>query len=413
MQTFLNRRIAHHFRSVRNRKVLLSATTGAAARNLSRSASTVHENFSIPVSGFIKHLTASNPMRTVLRESSVYVIDEMSMLTSDTFRNVLNRLIQIHDCQSLEELLQKVRKNGHLNKKSPDQLHLRSQVLIILVGDHAQLPPVCNHNRRRKKRSWDKESEDDSEEEDLTDSLCEECHLAFSPYWQMMTKFNLTYQPRFSDPGYAEFLNIIRSRQPTETELQLYLSKRSGVRYVSKAEALSLVSNGVHALCSHRRDVSSYNSHALQTIFGDRTVPVITMSNASEVTELKPWLEEPKFSSLDSIAIGARVALESNIAISKGETAPGLLDQTTSLTVHPPTRPIQAPPTARPERCKRWNSNQATGTQSSCTAWKRSQSTQPTSQQSTYCSTGTATPSGSPAPSASAATAAQGTGAPS
>ena len=62
--------------------MLLSATTGAAAKNL-RSASTVHDNFVIPVNGFMRHLAAHNPMRAVLRESSVYVIDEMSMLTTD------------------------------------------------------------------------------------------------------------------------------------------------------------------------------------------------------------------------------------------------------------------------------------------------------------------------------------------
>ena len=108
LQTYLTRRFSHHFRAVKNRKVLLSATTGAAAKNLSRSASTVHDNFSIPVRGFMRHLAAHNPMRTVLRESSVYVIDEMSMLTTDVLRNVLNRLMQIHQCKSVAELLQKV-----------------------------------------------------------------------------------------------------------------------------------------------------------------------------------------------------------------------------------------------------------------------------------------------------------------
>ena len=108
MQTYLTRRVAHHFRAVLNRKVLLSATTGSAAQNLSRSASTVHDNFSIPVSGFMRHLAAHNPMRAVLSQSSVYVIDEMSMLTTQVLQNVLNRLMQIHKCSSLKQLLEKV-----------------------------------------------------------------------------------------------------------------------------------------------------------------------------------------------------------------------------------------------------------------------------------------------------------------
>ena len=53
IQTFLTQVLAHHFRAKLNKKVLLSATTGAAARRLSRSASTVHNNFVIPTKGFI------------------------------------------------------------------------------------------------------------------------------------------------------------------------------------------------------------------------------------------------------------------------------------------------------------------------------------------------------------------------
>jgi len=99
--------------------VLLSATTGAAARRLSRSASTVHNNFVIPSKGFIRQLRQTNVMRDVLKQSEVFFIDEMSMMTSDLFANVLNRLMQVKGCHSIPALLDKV--------------------LIILVGDHQQV----------------------------------------------------------------------------------------------------------------------------------------------------------------------------------------------------------------------------------------------------------------------------------
>ena len=118
MQTFLTRLLAHHFRSVLNRNILLSATTGAAATRLSRSAATVHNSFVIPTKGFVSPLGRSHASRDILKQSTVYFIDEMSMLTTEVLCNVLNRLMQIHECPSLPKLKEKV--------------------LIILVGDHGQ-----------------------------------------------------------------------------------------------------------------------------------------------------------------------------------------------------------------------------------------------------------------------------------
>jgi exodeoxyribonuclease V alpha subunit len=106
-KTHVTRRIAHHF-AREGKRVLLLATTGAAAVNLSRSASTVHDNFVIPVNGFISSLALHNPMRAVLKQGSVFIIDEMSMLTSAMLLNILNRLMVIHGCNSIDGLLQKV-----------------------------------------------------------------------------------------------------------------------------------------------------------------------------------------------------------------------------------------------------------------------------------------------------------------
>ena len=58
-------------------------------------------------------------MRAVLGATSVFFIDEMSMMTSDMLMNVLQRLIQMHQCSYIEQLMEKV--------------------LIVLVGDHGQV----------------------------------------------------------------------------------------------------------------------------------------------------------------------------------------------------------------------------------------------------------------------------------
>ena len=58
-------------------------------------------------------------------------------------------------------------------------------MLIVLVGDHAQLPPVCGHVKRkgrpgsRKRGCEDSDSEDEQEPEQC--EICKEFHLAFSP----------------------------------------------------------------------------------------------------------------------------------------------------------------------------------------------------------------------------------------
>ena len=190
----------------------------------------------------------------VLRDSSVnvIVIDEMSMLTTDVLSNVLNRLMQIHQCKSVAKLLQKV-------SPTPSACSCSN----LLPGPASPAPflgtETCPrsgaHGVGRRSRSasarlrardgWPgsrKRSREDSDSEDEKEpgqcELSEKCHLAFSTYWPVMTKVQLSCQPRFSDPGYAQFLNLIRGKAPTQAELQHYLSEREGMRHVSRAEAM-------------------------------------------------------------------------------------------------------------------------------------------------------------------------------
>jgi ATP-dependent exoDNAse (exonuclease V) alpha subunit len=107
-------------------KVVLSASTGAAAARLSKFAGTNHSTFGIPVNGFLQHLSPTNPMRKVLEEATVFFCDEFSMLTSSGLNSILTQLMRIKEFSTIAQLLEKV--------------------LVVLVGDHAQLPPVCRHN---------------------------------------------------------------------------------------------------------------------------------------------------------------------------------------------------------------------------------------------------------------------------
>ena len=64
-------------------RVILSATTGAAALWLSKSASIVHAVFRIPTHGYLFVLHEPSPVLTKLKNANVIIIDEMSMMTSN------------------------------------------------------------------------------------------------------------------------------------------------------------------------------------------------------------------------------------------------------------------------------------------------------------------------------------------
>lgn len=53
-----------------------------------------------------------------------------------------------------------------------------------------------------------------------TASLCTSCHISSSPFWQAATVIRLKASVRHAeDPKFAQFLNIIRTRRPTQAEI--------------------------------------------------------------------------------------------------------------------------------------------------------------------------------------------------
>jgi DNA replication protein DnaC len=67
---------------LKGKTILLSGTTGATARRLSKTANTVHTTFRIPTRGYLSCLPKSNKILDKIKTSDVIIIDEMSMLTS-------------------------------------------------------------------------------------------------------------------------------------------------------------------------------------------------------------------------------------------------------------------------------------------------------------------------------------------
>jgi signal recognition particle GTPase len=118
-KTWLTKKLIHSLRQS-GKKVIVTATTGAAATRLSKFASTVHSALAIPLEGnYFPSLSALSPKRHNIHNSDVIVIDEMSMLSKHTFQHVLYRVLLCTGAADFNEVLR--------------------TKLIILVGDMHQV----------------------------------------------------------------------------------------------------------------------------------------------------------------------------------------------------------------------------------------------------------------------------------
>jgi len=121
-KTHLLKCLTHKYREAGS-IVSITATTARAARNLSSFGRTLHSAFGLEV----RNLRALRPWvpfskdMTFIRETNVYIIDEMSMLTQDQLFYVMMRIRAANGYKHMQELLE--------NK------------LIILTGDLFQ---VCH-----------------------------------------------------------------------------------------------------------------------------------------------------------------------------------------------------------------------------------------------------------------------------
>ncbi len=104
------------------KRVILIATTGCATSRLSSKTSTVHNTFHIQCKGYVRPLQELSVEFQIFKEADIIIIDEMPMMTSILLQNVEMRLQQIEN---------------DINEPYQSKL-------VILVGDHAQLPAICH-----------------------------------------------------------------------------------------------------------------------------------------------------------------------------------------------------------------------------------------------------------------------------
>jgi hypothetical protein len=153
-KTFLTQYLTYNWRVV-GKKVLLLATTGAAAVRLSSVAKIVHSAFRIPKDGRpLATMLPTDAMFEAILKADVIVIDEMSMLTSHVFNLLMYRLGLVVGCPY-----------SALQSK-----------LLLLVGDHAQLPAVCHCSQSSQPTLVDLQPT--SEEKD---KICGKCHISATP----------------------------------------------------------------------------------------------------------------------------------------------------------------------------------------------------------------------------------------
>jgi len=121
----------------------------------------------------------------ILKEANIIIINEMSMMTSTLLQNIETRLWQIEN-------------------DTNEPYHFK---LVILVGNHAQLPAICH------------------------------CHLSnIENYYQKHYVYNVidsnsaTYHTletsikHVEDRKYCSFFNIIRCRTPTKEKISSILN---------------------------------------------------------------------------------------------------------------------------------------------------------------------------------------------
>ena len=230
-----------------------------------------------------------------LRETDVVICDEFSMLTNQLLNIAVMR---IHHCTP-----------GTRSKEMA-----LSRKLFILVGDPAQLPPVCKTHKNDA-------------------HVCRICHIANGVLWRAATHHTLTSCHRqASDPQFLKFLQRIRVREPSQRLLNNTL-RVCQANICSLLDAMTARMPFV-VLCKHNSDVNMYNSMAFSRLFCHPSTPSQTAqavhliqptTNAPPAIlatnrEAAAWAEgtADAFHTLPFVAVGARVILDTNLDISRG-----------------------------------------------------------------------------------------------
>lgn len=106
-KTYLLRNIINFFRKA-NRPLLVSASTGAAAARVTRTALTNHSAYCLPVSGPIYNLSIAKAEHAAILAADCFILDECSMMTNNMLTLILCRIKGVRRLDSIQQLLQEV-----------------------------------------------------------------------------------------------------------------------------------------------------------------------------------------------------------------------------------------------------------------------------------------------------------------
>ena len=213
----------------KNVAVAVTASTGIAATHLG--GRTIHSWSGIGTHStltFADMRRIADNKRTAkrIRETRVLVIDEISMLSADTFSTV-------------EALCRKVR-----GGEEPF-----GGLQVVLVGDFFQLPPIISADRRA-----------NSQQSLLGEERTRSPFAFSSPAWERLnpTVCYLSEQHRHEDPAFLELLGALRRGALTEEH-----------RALLRQRPTALARTGITQLYTHNVDVDRINEHELAKLSGE------------------------------------------------------------------------------------------------------------------------------------------------
>lgn len=289
-KTFTITYLTHSFNN-RHVSCLPCATTGAAATRIGLGATTLHSIFSIPArNAFLSFLPAENPVYSRLQQARVIIIDEVSMLSPTTLGFVMYRLAQAHGLVHDIPLL------------------LR-QVLILLVGDHAQLPAIFHHKMP-------------------ANQVCSQCQVYSSHWWDYVSMHELTIPVRHIDPGFADLIRIMRHSIPSQDLLDSVLAECM----VTPADIPGLLKRSdITILCAYNAEVHQYNLDIMLATFPTPMLHTVEPGGSGHAEPaLAAWFNDPKAHCLLLVAVGAKVMVLENIDVD-GSVANGSMATVHSL----------------------------------------------------------------------------------
>lgn len=257
--------------------VLLTAPTGVAAYNIG--GLTLHSAFQLNTQRSYQSLSSERQqtLHNILQHLHLLIIDEISMVGSQTLFDIHRRLKEI------------------MNRSDYDD-SVFGGISVMAVGDLYQLQPV------RQKYVFELPTEPYAK--------------LYGCLWDKFLLYELTTSMRQKDQQFADMLNRVRTATPTAQDLAVVTSRIASDNKSYPSEALHVFATNAMT--------DEYNSSKLYTLPGPHYTIVATDSkadqNTGQVTVKMPnkCSETGGLKELLILAQGARVMLTSNLDIADG-----------------------------------------------------------------------------------------------